>query len=48
MMLSRCLIVLNVDAETNQERLIKGEHVDYLFHRLLAFIQMILRTSGRV
>ena len=35
-------------SETSQERLVKGEHVDYLFHRLLAFIQMVLRTSGRV
>ena len=27
-------------SETSQERLAKGEHVDYLFHRLLAFIQL--------
>ena len=35
-------------SETTQERLAKGEHVDYLFHRLLAFIQLALRTTGRV
>ena len=35
-------------SETSQERLAKGEHVDYLFHRLLAFIQLALRTTGRV
>ena len=35
-------------SETDQERLAKGEHVDYLFHRLLALIQLALRTAGRV
>lgn len=33
-------------SETDQERLNKNEHVDYLFHRLFALIQMILRTHG--
>lgn len=32
-------------SETNQERLVRGEHVDYLFHRLLGLIQMVLRTK---
>lgn len=35
-------------SEIGQERLAKGEHVDYLFHRLVAFIQLALRTTGRV
>ena len=30
-------------SETNQERLFRSEHVDYLFHRLFAFILVILR-----
>ena len=34
-----------LDTETNQERLVRGEHVDYLFHRLLGLIQMVLRTK---
>lgn len=32
-------------SETNQERLVRGEHVDYLFHPLLGLIQMVLRTK---
>ena len=32
-------------SETSQERLAKSEHVDYLFHRLLSLIQVILRTN---
>ena len=32
-------------SETNQERLARGEHVDYLFHRLLGLTQMVLRTK---
>lgn len=35
-------------SETNQERLSSSAHVDYLFHRLFAFIYMILRTNGRL
>ena len=35
-------------SETNQERLASSAHVDYLFHRLFAFIYMILRTNGRL
>ena len=35
-------------SETSQEQLAKGEHVDYLFHRLFCFIQMILRMDGWV
>ena len=35
-------------SETDQERLAKSEHVDYLFHRLFALIQVILRTNGRL
>ena len=34
-------------SETSQERLVKSEHIDYLFHRLLSLIQVILRTNGR-
>ncbi len=34
-------------SETTQERLAKSEHVDYLFHRLLSLILVILRTNGR-
>ena len=30
-------------SERNQERLARSEHVDYLFHRLFAFIQTILK-----
>lgn len=30
-------------SERNQEPLVRSEHVDYLFHRLFAFIQMILK-----
>ena len=33
--------------ETSQERLAESEHVDYLFHRLLGLIQLILRTNNR-
>ena len=32
-------------SETTQERLVRGEQVDYLFHRLFSLIQMILRTK---
>ena len=32
-------------SETNQERLARSEHVDYLFHRLFALIHVILRTK---
>ena len=32
-------------SEIDQERLAKSEHVDYLFHRLLSLIQVILRTN---
>lgn len=35
-------------SETSQERLEETAHVDYLFHRLLALIQTILRMNGRV
>lgn len=31
-------------SERNQERLARSEHVDYLFHRLFALIQVILRS----
>ena len=34
-------------SETNQERLTRSEHVDYLFHRLFALIHVILRTNDR-
>ena len=34
-------------SETNQERLARSEHVDYLFHRLFALIHVILRTNDR-
>jgi hypothetical protein len=33
--------------ETNQERLVSSGHVDYLFHRLLALILLILRSTDR-
>ena len=33
-------------SETNQERLANGKHVDYLFHRLLSLIQVILRMNA--
>ena len=32
-------------SETNQEKLSRSEHVDYLFHRLFSMIQMILKTA---
>lgn len=32
-------------SEKNQERLIKSEHVDYLFHRTFSLILMIIRTN---
>ena len=35
-------------SETNQERLARSEHVDYLFHRLFALIHVILRTNDRL
>ena len=35
-------------SETSQERLAEGKHVDYLFHRLLSLVQLILRMKGRV
>jgi hypothetical protein len=34
-------------AETSQDRLSKPEHVDYLFHRLLSLVQLLLRASGQ-
>ncbi len=34
--------------ETSQERIAKHEHVDYLFHRLFALVQVILRTNPAV
>lgn len=33
-------------SETDQERLARSEHIDYLFHRLFALILVILRTNG--
>ena len=35
-------------SETNQERLTNSQHVDYLFHRLFALIQVILRMNTQV
>ncbi len=35
-------------SEKNQERLAEGKHVDYLFHRLLSLVQLILRMKERV
>ena len=35
-------------SETNQERLDRSEHVDYLFHRLFALIHLILRANDRL
>ena len=32
-------------SERNQERLTRGEHIDYLFHRLFSLIQVILRLK---
>lgn len=32
-------------SETNQEKLERSEHIDYLFHRLFSLIQLILRTN---
>ena len=32
-------------SETDQEKIDKGEHIDYLYHRLLSLIQLILRTA---
>ena len=32
-------------SETNQDKIIENKHIDYLFHRLLSFIQMILRDK---
>lgn len=32
--------------EKNQERLVRSEHVDYLFHRLFGLIQVILRLNS--
>ncbi len=34
-------------SETNQEKVVKTEHIDYLFHRLFSLIQMILRVRGQ-
>lgn len=34
-------------SERNQERLARSQHVDYLFHRLFALIQVILRSVSR-
>ncbi len=33
-------------SETTQERLTRSEHIDYVFHRLFALVQMVLRTNG--
>lgn len=33
-------------SEANQEKITENKHVDYLFHRLFSFIQMILRTKS--
>lgn len=33
--------------ETTQESLTSADHVDYLFHRLFAFVRLALRTTGR-
>ena len=35
-------------SETSLERLAEGKHVDYLFHRLLSLVQLILRMKERV
>jgi hypothetical protein len=35
-------------SETNQESLTSGYHVDYLFHRLFAFISLLLRATRRM
>ena len=35
-------------SETVQERLETSEHVDYMFHRMFALINLILKTTGRV
>ena len=35
-------------SEVSQERLAEGKHVDYLFHRLLSLVQLILRMKERV
>ena len=32
-------------AETNQEKLVKSEHVDYLFHRLFSLVNLILQMK---
>jgi hypothetical protein len=32
-------------SETTQERLTRSEHVDYLFHRTFAFLQLAMRTT---
>ena len=34
-------------AETTQEKLERPEHVDYLFHRMLSFLRLVLRSTGR-
>ena len=35
-------------SEINQERVIRSQHVDYLFHRLFALIDMIIRMQSRI
>jgi hypothetical protein len=35
-------------SETNQEPLSSSQHVDYLFHRLFAFIALLLRATNRM
>ena len=35
-------------SERNQERITRGEHVDYLFHRLFGLVQIILRMEGSI
>ena len=34
-------------SETNQERLVSTNHVDYLFHRLFSLIYLVLQATGR-
>lgn len=35
-------------SETSQEPLSSSREVDYLFHRLFAFIALLLRATGRM
>lgn len=34
-------------AETSQEQIQQSEHIDYLFHRMLSFLRLVLRMTGR-